>query len=133
MGVVMTTHTQQQHQHDIEAVLRERGISGVQVTVDETDAAWLQGHVATREEEAAAVEAATQTDVSMVIDNLDHPYQAEDAGQLPERHTHMLSAESRRAKAPASPGVTILRGADLSDRLFDAEAWPPVRTGNSID
>ncbi len=129
----MTTHAQQRHQRDIEAALKEHGFSGVRVTVDETDAAWLQGQVASQEEEAAAVEAASATDVTMVIDNLEYPDQAQSAGQLPERHTHMLSAETRHARPPASPGVTILRGADLSDRLFDAEVCRPVRTGTTID
>lgn len=121
-----------QHQQEIERSLERRGIAGVHVTVDETDTAWLEGKVGSESEEIAAVEAAIEVDVTAVVDALEHPQQ-EQHRHLGERHVH-LPVVAPHAKAGADdPGLRILRGADLSDRLFDVEAGNQVRTGNTID
>lgn len=121
-----------QHQQAIEQSLNRRGLVGVHVTVDETDTAWLEGQVASESEEIAAVEAAVEVDVTAVIDALDHPQQ-DHSPHLSERLVHLPVVTPHPKGVQGDPGLTILRGANLSDRLFDVDIDSQVRTGNPID
>lgn len=121
-----------QHQQQIEQSLLRHGISGVHVTVDATDTAWLEGHVASQREEVEAVEAAVEVDVAAVIDGLDYPNQ-DTSAHLRERLVHLPVVTPAAKAGQVDPGLKILRGANLSDRLFDVDAGNQVRTGNTID
>ncbi len=121
-----------QHQQEIEQSFKRHGVSGVQVTVDETDTAWLEGHVTSEVEEIAAVEAAVEVDVTAVVDGIDHPQQDHSA-HLSERLVHLPVVTPHPKGQAGDPGLAILRGANLSDRLFDVDIERQVRTGNPID
>jgi len=59
--------------------IEKRGVHGVHVEVDSEEVAYLDGEVATREQEALAVEAAIDAGAVSVVDGIHYPGQEKDA------------------------------------------------------
>ncbi len=128
----MSSHSQQAH---LTTAITERlsalGVSTIVVEVDDDLITYLRGELAAEDLHPQVIEATYAAGAVQIVDGLTWPGY-ENSVHVDRPHAIGVYRDHSHEHA-RDPGVEILQGARLEGRLFDSNAYVPVRTGNSID
>ena len=112
---------------ETQSELSRNGLGGVRAEFDDTDVCYLTGVASSATSEGDAVQIAQNHGARLVIDGIEAPGQS-----LPHLHRkHAVPGVAEGDSDVDTHGSRILRGGDLSDRLFDAGRGS-VQTGTPL-